>query len=215
MTSFCEFDHLVIGAHTLGQGAAFIGNLLGIELQPGGRHAAMGTHNLVLKLGARAYLEMIAIDPAGEPPARPRWFSLDDETTRLRIHEQPRLLTWAARTQNIDGALSCCPASAGRVQAMTRGAYRWKITIPDDGARVVDGLLPALIQWHGNLHPADNLDERGCELVRLEAGHPTPEIINPALLALGLAGTLQVTSAAAPRFAAIIRSPRGLCTITS
>ena len=81
MSAACEFDHLIIGAHTLEQGAAYIEELLGVKPQAGGRHAAMGTHNMLLRLGARAYLEIIAIDPAGETPQRPRWFGLDDPNT--------------------------------------------------------------------------------------------------------------------------------------
>jgi hypothetical protein len=80
----CEFDHLIIGAHTLEQGAAFIEALLGVQPQAGGRHVAMGTHNRVLKLGARAYLEVIAIDPAAAAPSRPRWFGLDDANIRRK-----------------------------------------------------------------------------------------------------------------------------------
>jgi hypothetical protein len=215
MNAACEFDHLVIGAHTLAQGAAFVSELLDVELQTGGQHAAMGTHNMVLKLGARAYLEVIAIDPAAETPARPRWFGLDDEGVRRRIRAQPRLLAWAARTLDIAAAASNCPIALGAVQAMTRGRYQWRITIPGDGALVNDGLLPALIQWEGDIHPAANLRDRSCELITLEGSHPTPGTINAALIALGVKDTLSVTPATAPRLAARIRGPHGVYEIAS
>ncbi len=37
MSAACEFDHLIIGAHTFEQGAAFIEELLGFKPQAGGR----------------------------------------------------------------------------------------------------------------------------------------------------------------------------------
>ena len=39
----------------------------------------MGTHNALPRLGDKAYLGTIVIDPAnGTTPSRPRWFDLDD-----------------------------------------------------------------------------------------------------------------------------------------
>lgn len=211
----CELDHLIIGAHTLEQGAAFIGDLLGVQPQTGGRHLAMGTHNMVLKIGARSYLEVIAIDPAGEPPPRPRWFGLDDEKMRAQLRERPRLLTWAARTQDIGNAVRQCPVALGTVHKMARGAYEWRITIPDDGALIGDGLVPALIQWDCATHPADNLEDYGCDLVRLEGTLSALANATAALTALGLERTLKLSQANDARLSATIRSPRGVYTITS
>lgn len=62
-------DHLVVAAAGLDAGTAWLEAHLGVPLAPGGRHAAMGTHNRLLRLGPRLYLELIAIDP--DAPARP------------------------------------------------------------------------------------------------------------------------------------------------
>jgi hypothetical protein len=211
----CELDHLIVGAHTLEQGAAFIEELLGVRMQAGGRHIAMGTHNMLLRLGARAYLEVMAIDPAGEAPPRPRWFGLDDERTRQRLRDGPRLLTWAARTTNIEDAVKSCAVSPGAIHPMTRGDYSWRITIPDDGALVCDGLMPTLIQWDCAVHPADKLEDRGCELVKLEGYHPAPGSVSPALAALDLGKAISLAHADNAQLIATIRGPRGICTITS
>ena len=218
MSAACEFDHLIIGAHTLEQGAAYIEELLGVKPQAGGRHAAMGTHNMLLRLGARAYLEIIAIDPAGETPQRPRWFGLDNPNTQQRLREQPRLLTWAVRTQNIDATVKNCPLALGTVHEMSRGAFTWRITIPDDGALICNGLLPAVIQWEGDAHPADKLENCGCDLAKLEGSHPSPATIAPALRSLGIAAILDLRSPAAigaSELTAHIRCPRGVATISA
>lgn len=218
MSAACEFDHLIIGAHTLEQGAAFIEELLGVKPQAGGRHLLMGTHNMVLRLGASSYLEVMAIDPAGENPQRPRWFGLDDERTQQQLRERPRLLTWAVRTQNIEATVKNCPLALGTVHQMSRGSFNWRITIPDDGALICGGLVPTLIQWEGDTHPADKLEDRGCDLAKLEGSYPNPAAISPALRSLGIDAILDLRSPAAigaSGLTAHIRCPCGVTAISA
>ena len=70
-----EVDHLVIAADSLEQGSAWCERTLGAKPVAGGRHALMGTHNLLLQLSStafeRVYLEIIAIDPDAPAPGRP------------------------------------------------------------------------------------------------------------------------------------------------
>ncbi len=56
-------DHLVVACADLAQGDAWVRSTLGVPSQPGGKHVLMGTHNRLLKLGPRMYLELIAVDP--------------------------------------------------------------------------------------------------------------------------------------------------------
>jgi hypothetical protein len=71
-----RFDHLVVAAASLASGAAWLERRLGVPLQPGGQHSAMGTHNRLLRLGADSYLELIAIDPSLPAPVRPAGLAL-------------------------------------------------------------------------------------------------------------------------------------------
>ncbi|MEW5882401.1 MAG: VOC family protein, partial [Pseudomonadota bacterium] len=84
-----EPDHLVVACADLEQGSMWAAETLGAEPQPGGKHATMGTHNRLLKLGPRVYLELLAIDPHAAPPAHPRWFSLDDPAIQARAARSP------------------------------------------------------------------------------------------------------------------------------
>ena len=97
-------DHLVVAAQALAEGCAFIEAQLGVRPQPGGKHVAMGTHNAMLGLGPKQYLEVIAIDPEGVNPARPRWYDLDEPRMRAALAEGPRLIHWAAQTDDIEAA---------------------------------------------------------------------------------------------------------------
>jgi len=204
-----ELDHLVVAAATLEQGEDYVESLLGVRPQGGGRHVAMGTHNSVLRLGPRTYIEVIAIDPDGAAPTHPRWFALDSEALRARLAEAPRLIHWVARTDDIDAARRACPIDPGDIHPMARAGFEWRITIPADGHLPGDGILPTLIQWAGPRHPTDVMPESGIRVAALAGAHPEPGAMHAALAALSLGETIKVTFAVAPRLAALVRTPRG------
>jgi hypothetical protein len=175
----------------------------------------MGTHNALLRLGERTYLEIIAIDPEGTKPGRPRWFDLDSIALQAELTERPRLIHWVARTADIAAAVACCPVPLGAVHAMARGDYRWRITIPDDGTCPGRGIVPTLIQWEVPQHPADALPKSGVTLTHLAASHPDPAPVRAALAALGLREAIAVTYDREARLAAMLRTPRGVVTLSS
>jgi hypothetical protein len=206
-------DHLVVAAATLEQGAAWIEQSLGVRPQPGGRHVAMGTHNALLRLGSRLYLEVIAIDPLGRAPRRPRWFDLDEPRMRAALAEGPALVHWVARSRDLEHDVTRCSTDFGAILPMARGDLRWRITVPDDGHLPERGLVPTLIEWPDEQHPADRLPESALQLVALAAEHPEPAPVRDALAALGLSETLKVTYGRSPRLAAMLRTPRGVVTL--
>ena len=132
-------DHLVLAATTLADGIDYVASLTGVAPQPGGKHVAMGTHNALLRLGERVFLEIIAIDPDAVKPPHARWFELDRIALQSELTERPRLIHWVARTADIEHACAQCPVPLGEAQPMARGDYRWRITIPADGALPAQG----------------------------------------------------------------------------
>src|SRR2546427_162767 len=110
-------DHLVVAAATLEQGEQYIETRLGVRPVRGGKHVAMGTHNSLLRLGPKIYLEVIAIDPDGIAPPRARWFGLDTAALRAELQTAPRLIHWIARTDDIAAARRACPVDCGEIQA--------------------------------------------------------------------------------------------------
>jgi hypothetical protein len=204
-------DHLVLAARDLDAGAAWLEKHLGAGMSPGGKHLRMGTHNRLLGLGEGFYLELIAIDPQATPPGRPRWFDLDRDS-RLDS-DRPRLIHWAARSEDIVADAASCLFDPGDILPMERGDYRWRITVPADGHLPGDGLLPTLIQWDVPFHPSQRLPESGCRLMKLEAFHPDPAPLRDALSSLGLASRLDVHPGAADepaQLVAYLKTPRGL-----
>ena len=116
-----ELDHLVLAAATLADGIEYVAEIAGATPQPGGKHVAMGTHNALLRLGDRIYLEIIAIDPEGTKPSRPRWFDLDDIALQAELTERPQLVHWAARIDGYRAIERSIPDSARRGYADGEG----------------------------------------------------------------------------------------------
>lgn len=210
MQSF--LDHIAVAAADLGSGVRFVEQALGVTLQPGGQHPRMGTHNRLLRLGPDIYLEVIAVDPDAATPQRARWFELDQITPQ----SPPRLATWVVRTDDIIAAQAACPWDTGPIEAMTRGALAWRITIPDDGSLPDGGATPTLIQWDATPHPATVLEDMGCQLQALEVFHPHVDQMRSALDTLNFAGNVQLhalPAGAPPHLLAHIRTPQGLRTL--
>jgi hypothetical protein len=174
----------------------------------------MGTHNALLRLGPRLYLEVIAIDPQGQAPGRARWFDLDEPRMRATLAEGPRLAHYVARTDDIGALAARSTIDLGEVLPMSRGEWRWRITVPGDGHLPARGLVPTLVQWSDAArHPADALPDRGLSLVALAGEHPDPAPVRAALARLGLGEDVKVTYGQSPRLAAMIRTPRGVVTL--
>lgn len=186
--SQCRLDHLVVVAADLDGGQDYIEELLGVETVLGGKHHEMGTHNRLLRLGEDQYLEIIAIDPCGNAPERPRWFGMDGAATHSRVGEVPRLAAWVARTADIGWAAERPPYDAMSVREMSRDDLRWQMTFTSDGSLPLEGALPLLIEWKTQPMPPLRLPDSGCALKRLVVQSPQDQRVRRVLYELGLDG---------------------------
>ncbi len=171
----------------------------------------MGTHNRLLRLGEGAYLELIAIDPEPRGRTDPRWFGLDDPTTRTRLSDGPRLVHWVASVDTT--ALPTLPFDVGPWEPFQRGNLSWQLTVRSDGALPADGVVPSLICWSGPAHPAARLPDAGVVLEALELEHPRAADVQRQLALLGL--PYRCSPAAVPRLTAHLRTPGGPRTLHS
>ncbi len=205
-------DHIVVVAPNLAAGATFVSNALGVELQQGGVHPRMATHNLLLRLGESTYLEVISQDPSVAKPSHPRWFALD----RLAPDEPPKLAAWVVRTEDIYYSSFLCASTLGNIEPMSRGDLAWLITVPSDGSLPLGGAAPALIEWQSKPHPAYTLNDLGYSLRKLEIFHPEPEQVQIILKTINLSAPVsihQLSASSQPKLAAQIQTPYGLCTL--
>jgi hypothetical protein len=211
-----EIDHLVIGARTLEDGAAFVLAHLGARPTPGGRHEGIGTHNMLLGLGPDCYLEVIAPDPGQPEPPHPRPFDLDDPGMRQMLEAGPRLIAWVARTPALEAvAARLGVAQAGEVRPWKRGDLSWRMAMPPQ-RQDMSNLVPALIQWDDGKGAAPRLADSGVRLKALEAEHPEVDGLRNALAQRGLEEAVRLRRSPHARLVARLILPDGTdATLTS
>lgn len=197
------FDHAVYAGRDLGQLVDAVEGLTGVRPVHGGEHEGLGTHNALLGLGDRRYLELLAPLRADEPGG---FGGL------LAALPRPRLFMWAVRVADLDRFVAD-GARAGQAMGSTAEMSRtppsaptqhWRLTT--GGGDVYGGVIPFGIQWEPPAHPADDLAE-GCTFGKLRAGHPEPERIRAVLEALEV--SLPVEAAKAPSLTLTIETPTG------
>lgn len=86
---------------------------------------------------------------------------------------------------------------------------QWRLTPPQ--IELTDGLVPFLIDWGNTPHPTSR-DLPQTRLTSWTAIHPTPEILQRPLAALGC--QLDIAAGDRPALTAVIEGVRGLVTLS-
>lgn len=158
-----HIDHFVYLVHDLDKMARRFGQQLGVGFSPGGRHQDRGTRNVLLRVGDRAYLELIAADPENDSVARPRWMGVD----LLPPAVEGRLSRWSVATtgdhyepaleelRKIDPAAGISEPGSRRLA--DGSLLEWRLSAP--GAQPAVRALPFLIDWFGRATPAERLPD--------------------------------------------------------
>ena len=199
------FLTVFITRNDLDAGIRYIHDLTGIRAIEGGSHPGMGTRNALLGIGDRAYLEIIAPDPAQKEYRSPRVFRVDDVS-------QPTLVTWAVAGPPIAEIAALTLPDGGSPGAALSGLrrrtdgvqLRWTLT--DPYVVLSDGLVPFFIDWHDSPHPADSAPG-GARLESLSAEHPDPSGVEAELGVLQV--DLPVHRGPAPCLIAVLDTPKG------
>jgi hypothetical protein len=197
-------DHLIYADPDLDAAVATLHRHLGVEAGGGGKHQGRGTHNRVLALGPRTYLELIAPDPSQPAPARLRPYGVEGIA-------QGGLVGWAIAVEDIEAARAHArshgfdpgPVVDGHREDTTGRLLTWRVTANAE----VAGVIPFLISWGDTRHPAV-VAPVGLALTSLSVEHPRPTVIRTALAAMG--ADVEVRRAPRPALVARIDGPLGV-----
>jgi len=206
-------DHLVYAAVVMDDGCRLVAEALGIPPSPGGQHPRWGTRNALLSLGPTVYLEVMGPDRSARDPLRPRPFGLDG--TAGSATSRPRLVTWAARSGDLERVVAIARADGvdlGEVQAGSRerpdgSTLAWRMT--DLATPRESGIVPFFIDWGDTPHPGAAAPG-GCTLEDLRLFAPDAARVQRILERLGISA---VVRDGAPAIEAVIRTPRGMVTL--
>lgn len=150
-----NLDHILLGVSDLDRGIAWVESRSGVRAAIGGVHPGRGTRNALLSLGRKRYLEIIAPDPAQAAVTNPM-------VDGLRLLQEPRLIGWAAHTDDLEGAQKRAAGAGVATEDLRDGSrarpdgklLRWRsCNLKND----FGGALPFFIQWSADsVHPSED-----------------------------------------------------------
>jgi hypothetical protein len=207
-----DLDHILLGANDLDRGIDWMHARSGVRAVFGGVHPGRGTRNALLSLGPRRYLEIIAPDPQQASAT-----SGNDMANRLRALQEPRLIGWAAHTNDLASLVQKATAAGIAIENPRDGSrvrpdgktLRWRsFALKND----FDGVLPFFIEWdRSSIHPSQDAPS-GCTLQHFFIESPAMEDVR--LAAGKLALEVEMKPAKAPALRARITGKRGAFEIT-
>lgn len=202
-------DHLVLGFPDLERGIEEVAAQTGVRAALGGSHPGRGTHNALLGLGGRQYLELIARDPA-QPASTPLMFE------GLEGISGPRFVSWAEAVTDLDdvarrartaGLDITGPAAGSRARSDGRLLTWQTLGVRGEGL----DLLPFFIAWGSDTpHPSQD-SPAGLTLKSFRIAHPQADLMTRVLTTLGVKA--DVVDGPAARLTAIVEGPKGTVTL--
>jgi hypothetical protein len=200
-------DHLLLGVSDLDRGVAEMERMTGVRAVIGGGHPGAGTQNALISLGGKQYLEIIAPDPTQTAYN----FHID-----VRTLSEPRLITWAAMTTDINAKARQAREAGHQVFGPRDGSrarpdgklLQWKtLGVVNKFGRQSFEPIPFFIEWAADsAHPSQD-SPTGCALQAFEIEHPDPASLISALKALGIEAEVKPGSSA--RLRASLQTPKG------
>jgi hypothetical protein len=200
-------DHIIWACDDLERGTRRFEALTGVSPRYGGVHASGSTHNALVGLGPRCYLEILA--PTGpEVPTEDAWCRL------ARNAREPRIVTYCMRSSRplrqlaqiaeAAGAHDALVASNGRVTPEgVKLSWQWVAPVFDEFGLA----FPFFIDWLDSPHPAATALSHEVRLAEFAVGHPRADALLRTLSAM--ATPIDTYTAAAIEFRVRLHTPRG------
>jgi hypothetical protein len=202
-------DHIIWACDDLERGTRRFEALTGVSPRYGGVHASGSTHNALVGLGPRCYLEILA--PTGpQTPAEDAWCRLARGAREPRIltycMRSPRPLSQLAQIAEAAGAHDALVAHNGRVTPEgVRLNWQWVAPVFDEFGLA----FPFFIDWLDSPHPAATALGRGdVRLADFAVGHPQAADLLRTLTKIGT--PVDTYTATAIEFRARLDTPRGI-----
>ena len=163
-----KLDHIVFGASTLEEGTEFVENILQAKLSDIGYHKDMGTHNRVIRISEKVYIEVVAIDPKRKNLNNRKWFNLDNSNLQSKLKISPQIIGYVIENKDRNINKYYDPFFEA-----SRDSYKWQFAMPTFKNNILDseiieaGIIPSLISWKSD-KPVYQMKKNQFELISLE-----------------------------------------------
>ena len=163
-----KLDHIVFGSNTLEEGTIFVENILQAKLSDIGYHKDMGTHNRVIRISEKVYLEVVAINPKIKNLINRKWFNLDNSYLQSKLKKSPQIIGYVIENNKRNINKYYDPFFE-----VSRDSYKWKFAMPTFDNNILDskiiemGIIPSLISWKSE-KPINQMKKNQFELISFE-----------------------------------------------
>ena len=128
-----KLDHIVLGAVTLEEGTEYVERILQAKLSNVGYHKNMGTHNRVIRISDKVYLEVVAIDPEIKNIKNKKWFNLDNLNLQSKLKKSPQIIGYVIENKDISISKYYDPFFEA-----SRANFRWQFAMPTSKNNILD-----------------------------------------------------------------------------
>ena len=128
----------------------------------------MGTHNRVIRISERVYLEVIAIDPKISNLNNRKWFNLDNSNLQSKLKKSPQIIGYVIENNDMNIIKYYDPFFES-----SRDIYKWQFAMPTFNNNILNseiveaGMIPSLISWKSD-KPVYQMKKNQFELISLE-----------------------------------------------
>ena len=163
-----KLDHIVLGSFTLEEGTEFLENILQAKLSDIGYHKDMGTHNRVIRISEKVYIEVVAIDPKRKNLNNRKWFNLHNSNLQSKLKISPQIIGYVIENKDRNINKYYDPFFEA-----SRDSYKWQFAMPTFKNNILDseiieaGIIPSLISWKSD-KPVYQMKKNQFELISLE-----------------------------------------------
>ena len=163
-----KLDHIVFGSSTLEEGTEFVENILQAKLSDIGYHKDMGTHNRVIRISEKVYIEVVAIDPKRKNLNNRKWFNLHNSNLQSKLKISPQIIGYVIENKDRNINKYYDPFFEA-----SRDSYKWQFAMPTFKNNILDseiieaGIIPSLISWKSD-KPVYQMKKNQFELISLE-----------------------------------------------
>ena len=163
-----SLDHIVFGSFTLDEGTKFVENILQAKLSEIGYHKDIGTHNRVIRISEKVYLELISIDPKTNKLNNRKWFNLDNSKLQSKLKKSPQVIGYVIENDNMNITKYYDPFFES-----SRDIYKWQFAMPTLNKNILNseiveaGMIPSLISWKSD-KPVYQMKKNQFELISFE-----------------------------------------------
>ena len=200
-----KIDHIVYAVANLQRSMEKFTEATGLKVFMGGEHPDWGTHNALVRIGEKTYLEFMAKKKGSEPVHAQTWMGLD-------LLEEDKITRWALASENVEHDAKFLKKYRDDLSAIAIGSraledgkmLNWLMTTVLPSPEVEPA--PFLIDWKKSQHPTADLPLKS-SIKSFTIEHAESEVLKKLLEKLQC--PMEVYTSHATQLKLVLDTPKG------